>query len=53
MNNLKQQLSSEWNKPKASNLRKDKEGNVIDTRQPRDYKKIKEIQSSINESKGK
>lgn len=39
---LRTELNKEWAKPKSSNLK------VIDSREPRDYKKIKELQDRIN-----
>ncbi|KKN26580.1 hypothetical protein LCGC14_0873180 [marine sediment metagenome] len=51
IHSLKTELSNEWNKPKVSNLRKDGEGKIIDTRTPRDLKKIKSLQNQINELK--
>ena len=51
MNTLKQQLNEEWAKPKESNLKRDKEGKIVDTRTPRDYDKIQDIHRQINEQK--
>lgn len=46
LNELKKQLSEEWNKPKAQNIKND-----YDEREARSYKKIKEIQEKINQIK--
>jgi len=46
-NKLKEQLSNEWNKPKEKNLKEN------DTRTPRDYEKISELQSQISKEKKK
>ena len=51
LNELKTELSKEWNKPKYENLRRNKEGIVIDNRQPRDYNKIKCLQTQIKNLK--
>lgn len=48
---FKSLLSAEWNKPKSANLKRDAEGNIIDKREPRDYKEIKRLQKLIAEEK--
>lgn len=53
INELLSQRSSEWNKPKEKNLRKDNNGKIVDSRIPRDYKKIKELHNQINSLKPK
>ena len=49
---LKAELSEQWNRPKLKNLRRDKDGKIIDKRLPRDYTRIKLIQDRINKAKG-
>lgn len=44
-------LSAEWQKPKAKNLITNGK-KVIDSRTPRDYKKIKRLQKRKSELKG-
>ena len=54
INVFKTQLSEEWNKPKDKNLRRNKDGDVFnDSREPRDYEKIKYYQEQINKEKAK
>ncbi len=48
LDELKQKRSEELNRPKAKNLRKDEEGNIIDTRTPRDEELIKDCHNKIN-----
>ena len=48
---LKSIRSKEFNKPKAKNLRRDKNGKLIDNRTPRDEKLIKECHQKINNLK--
>ena len=48
MQQLKTELSLQWNKPKKENLKKDESGNIIDKREPRDYKKIRQVHKKIN-----
>ena len=50
-NYLKGLLSAEWNKPKSINLKRDKEGNIIDKREPRDCNEIRRLQKLIREEK--
>lgn len=63
MENLKKQLSEEWNKPKEKNLSKKVNSYFyyetksvltrtnVDIRQPRDYEKIKQLHEQINNLK--
>ena len=48
LDELTTQLSEEWNKPKAQNIKKE-----YDVREARSYKKIKELQEQINTHKTK
>ena len=51
MKEVQKTLNAEWAKPKASNLRKDDDGNIVDTREPRDYNKIAELHKEKNRRK--
>lgn len=46
INAFKTQLSAEWNKPKAKNIK-----GKWDKREPRDYDKIAELQEDVNMAK--
>lgn len=48
LNELRTELSQEWNKPKAKNIESDN-----DKREPRSPKRIKELQTQINSIKSK
>lgn len=45
---LKTIRSQEFNKPKAKNLKRDENGNIIDLRTPRDEDLIKKCHQDIN-----
>jgi ribosomal protein L29 len=46
LDQLRKELSEEWNKPKAQNI-----NNKHDKREARSYKKIKELQEQIKQIK--
>jgi len=46
LSELKDELSKEWNKPKAQNIK-----SKLDKREARSYKKIKELQEKLNNLK--